>query len=108
MLLAGIQVFGMFAVIDGFVLTRCHGNLGGGALDSQGTIIFANIQFLNNSADLGGAVYNLGVTTTFEKCSIVQCYRNKRPVPIRHTGGGRYPGRFSGFRPETCRNDDLR
>jgi hypothetical protein len=57
------------ATIDGFVFTRCHGNLGGGALDSLGAISFANDEFLFNMADLGGAIYNLDATVTFENCA---------------------------------------
>jgi hypothetical protein len=38
----------------------------------------------------------------------VQVNTNNSPPSVRHTGGGRYPGSFSGFRPEACRNDALR
>jgi hypothetical protein len=32
-------------------------------------------------------------------------HTNECPNPGRHTGEGRYPGCFSGFRPKPCRND---
>jgi hypothetical protein len=56
------------AVIDGFVITNCHGSLGGGVSASSATVNFSNCRFVSNSADSGGAVYQLDASVNFNNC----------------------------------------
>jgi hypothetical protein len=65
-----LLVGGTGVTFDGFIITHCHGDMGGGALVA-GSTTFANNEFINNTADLGGAVYNYGAgaRVTFENCA---------------------------------------
>jgi hypothetical protein len=56
------------ATIDGFVITKCQGNLGGGVFSTGAKPRFACCKFVENSAGFGGAVYALDSTIEFNTC----------------------------------------
>jgi hypothetical protein len=55
--------------LDGFVITKCHGSLGGGMFSEAAAAFVANCKFEANQADSGGAVYELDAGVKFSNCS---------------------------------------
>jgi hypothetical protein len=49
---------GTTLIVDNCVFTQNTANEGGGAIDNMGTGIVTNSQFIDNSATIGGAIYN--------------------------------------------------
>jgi hypothetical protein len=53
---------GSHLVLDRVTIASCVGDGGGGAIQSEGSVVITNSTFLDNTANLGGAVFMLGAT----------------------------------------------